>query len=517
MTWTRTDHRSRLDDEPVFDVAVIGGGVVGAGAALDAASRGLRTVLIEREDYAWGTSSRSTKMFHGGIRYLPQFQFGLVAEGLIEQKTLQRTASYLYKPLEFLTPMIEGTRVADLPSWATHPAISNSAFRLGLIAYDTLGLRGFGKHHRYSAEEFAEALPLLRTEGLTGGFGYLDAQTDDSRLTIQVLKTAVRQFDATAINHASVVSSRRQNGTWELGVRDHLGNEDITIRTRSVVAATGPKTPPVDDHMKLRLSSGVHLVVDAHGDFPDDRGVLLPETEDGRVMYVIPWVGKLLVGTTDVQFGGDPMEPLPSDDEVEYLIRHYHRYFDAPSTEVLSSWVGYRALKDEGGSTAQVSRESVIEEVQPGFVQVAGGKLTTYRRIAAKAVDKLDSALGSFRKSATGNIPLTGSGDQPAGVSDALFHGYGTEASHVLALGDSLLSDGITPKGIAHHAALEEGAVTIADIALRRSHLSWFVKDHGRGDAEFIANELASAHGWDDSRVATELSRFEDDLAREGL
>jgi glycerol-3-phosphate dehydrogenase len=517
MTWTRADHRSRLDDAPLFDVAVVGGGVVGAGAALDAASRGLRTVLIEREDYAWGTSSRSTKMFHGGIRYLPQFQFGLVAEGLIEQKTLQRTASYLYRPLEFLTPMIEGTRVADLPSWATHPAISNTAFRLGLIAYDTLGLRGFGKHHRYSAEEFAAALPLLRSKGLSGGFGYLDAQTDDSRLTIQVLKTAVRQFDATAINHASVTSSQRRDGVWELGVRDHLADEDITVRARSVVAATGPMAPPVDDHMPLRLSSGVHLVVDAHGDFPADKGVLLPETEDGRVMYVIPWVGKLLVGTTDVQFSGDPMEPLPSDDEVEYLVRHYHRYFDAPATEVLSSWVGYRALKDEGGSTSQVSRESVIEEVQPGFVQVAGGKLTTYRRIAAKAVDKLDGALGSLRKSSTGNIPLTGSGEQPADVPDALFHGYGTEASRLLEADATLLSDGVTPLGIVRHAVEEEGAVTIADVTLRRSHLSWFVKDHGRGDAEAIAAQLAAALGWDDARKAAELTRFETDLAREGL
>lgn len=517
MTWTRSEHRSRLDDAPLFDVAVVGGGVVGAGAALDAASRGLRTVLIEREDYAWGTSSRSTKMFHGGIRYLPQFQFGLVAEGLIEQKTLQRTASYLYKPLEFLTPMIEGTRVADLPSWATHPAISNQAFRLGLIAYDTLGLRGFGKHHRYTAEEFTAQLPLLRSKGLTGGFGYLDAQTDDSRLTIQVLKTAVRQFDATAINHATVTSSQRRNGVWELGVRDHLADHDLTIRSRSVVAATGPKTPPVDEHMPLRLSSGVHLVVDAHGDFPSDKGVLLPETEDGRVMYVIPWVGKLLVGTTDVPFTGDPMHPIPSDDEVEYLIRHYHRYFDAPATEVLSSWVGYRALKDEGGSTAQVSRESVIEEVQPGFVQVAGGKLTTYRRIAAKAVDRLDGTLGSFRKSGTGSIALAGSGDQPVGLPDHLFHGYGTDGTKVVALDDTPLSDGVTPRGVVRHAVEEEGAVTIADVTLRRSHLSWFVKDHGRADADVIADELARACGWDEARKASELARFEADLAREGL
>ncbi len=517
MTWTRTDHRSRLDDEPPFDVAVIGGGVVGAGAALDAASRGLRTVIVELEDYAWGTSSRSTKMFHGGIRYLPQFQFGLVAEGLIEQKTLQRTASYLYRPLEFLTPMIEGTRVADLPAWASHPAFAPMAFRLGLVAYDTLGLRGFGKHRHLSAEEFAAALPLLRTEGLEGGFGYLDAQTDDSRLTIQVLKTAVREFDATAINHASVTSSERVDGDWVLGVHDHLSDEDLTVRARTVVAATGPKAPPVDEHMPLRLSSGVHLVVDAKGEFPSDKGVLLPETEDGRVMYVIPWVGKLLVGTTDVQFEGDPMEPVPSDEEVDYLIRHYHRYFDAPSTEVLSAWVGYRALKDEGGSTAEVSRESVIAEVRPGFVQVAGGKLTTYRRIAAKAVDELEESFGSLPTSRTGKIPLSGSGERPDGVPDSLFHGYGIEASRVLALDSAPLSDGVTPKGVVRYAVEEEGAVTIADIALRRSHLSWFVKDHGRADAEVIAHELAAAHGWGEERVTAELLRFEDDLAREGL
>jgi glycerol-3-phosphate dehydrogenase len=179
--------------------------------------------------------------------------------------------------------------------------------------------------------------------------------------------------------------------------------------------------------------------------------------------------------------------------------------------------VGYRALKDEGGSTASVSRESVIEEIQPGFVQVAGGKLTTYRRIAAKAVNALDGSFGSLRKSLTGKIPLTGSGERPDGVPDSLFHGYGTEASTVLDIDPSLLSDGVTPRGVVRHAVEEEGAVTIADIVLRRSHLAWFVKDHGRADAESIAAELAAAQGWDEARVASELARFEEDLAREGL
>ena len=204
-TWLQQEHHKRLVSDGPFDVLVIGGGIVGVGAALDAAARGAKVALVERRDFASGTSSRSTKLFHGGIRYLPHFEFGLVREGLLEQRVLQRIADFLYEPLEFLVPMYEGRRLADLPSWATIPSLAPLAMRTGLILYDTLGRRKWGSHRALDADELHAALPKLRSEGLKGGFAYQDAQTDDSRLAITVLKTAVRRHGAVAATGADVI------------------------------------------------------------------------------------------------------------------------------------------------------------------------------------------------------------------------------------------------------------------------------------------------------------------------
>lgn len=529
----RSDHLERLKADEVFDVLIIGGGVVGCGAALDAASRGLTVALIDQEDFGSGTSSRSTKLFHGGIRYLPHFEFGLVAEGLLEQKTLSKTADFLFHDLEFLMPMYEGRKIADLPRWASHPAIAPAAMKAGLMLYDTLGLRGLGAHRSLDPEDLVAALPGLIGDGLTGGFGYRDAQTDDVRLTITVMKTAVTRYGAVGVNHAKAVSTKETEEGWLTVVADDLSDETFTVRSHTVIAATGPAAPPIDNHMPVRLSSGVHIVIHNVKGFPGDKAVLLPETEDGRVMFVVPWQGHLLAGTTDLPYTDDPLAPKPTEEEVDYLIRHFRMYFDLPDAKVLSSFSGLRALMDDGGSTSEASRGHEVREIAPGFVQVAGGKLTTYRRIAAEAVTALRDSFDHLGSSRTRHELLVGAGapedvtkvaaalqeakiDAPAHI---MWSRYGQQSLRLVEDLDEafVLGDGQTVSTSVAWAANHECTATIGDMALRRSHLAWFTTDHGRSDAQTISDLLATALGWSQSEAVLQLERFTTDLRSEGL
>lgn len=533
MTWTRADHRDRLAAGEIFDVLIIGGGIVGCGAALDAASRGLTVAIIDQEDFGSGTSSRSTKLLHGGIRYLPHFEFGLVAEGLIEQKTLAKTADFLFRDLEFLMPMYEGRKIADLPRWASHPAVAPSAMKTGLMLYDLLGLRGLGAHRSLSNEEMIADLPGLIDSDLTGGFGYRDAQTDDVRLTITIMKTAVTRYGAVGVNHMKAVGTEPTDEGWVTTVLDDLDGESFAVRSHTVIAATGPSAPPIDGHMPVRLSSGVHLVIHHVSGFPGDKAVLLPETDDGRVMFVVPWQGHLLLGTTDVPYDDDPAAPRPTADEVDYLLRHFRMYFDLPDAEVLSAFSGLRALTDDGGSTADASRGHEIREIASGFVQVAGGKLTTYRRIAAEVVDELDDSFDFLPASGTRKEMLVGAG-QPEDVAkviqalseagidvpaEIMWSRYGQQSLRLVEQLDGafVLGDGQTVSPAIAWAARHEGAATIGDFALRRSHLAWFTEDHGRSDAPAIGEILAKELNWSTDQVEAQAARFSSDLAREGL
>ncbi|MDH3731035.1 MAG: FAD-dependent oxidoreductase, partial [Acidimicrobiia bacterium] len=262
MTWRRSGHLTRLQDAAV-DVAVVGGGIVGAGTALDLSARGASVALVERHDFAAGTSSKSTKLIHGGIRYMPQLRFGLVREGLREQRVLAETADYLYKPLDFVVPLYRGVSFGDLPKLLGHHRIVPTALRMGLFLYDRLGGRSQG-HRRVGVATTRELAPGLITEGLRGAFVYQDAQTEDARLTIGVAKAAVAR-DAIALNHAEVVAVEPAHPGYRLNVRDNLGDTTLTFTARAVVAAAGscvPTTPPGAPPLQLRYSRGTHLITE---------------------------------------------------------------------------------------------------------------------------------------------------------------------------------------------------------------------------------------------------------------
>lgn len=541
--WTRRDHVERLTRSEPFDVVIVGGGVTGAGAALDLAVRGLQVAVVEQSDFAQGTSSRSTKLFHGGIRYLPQFHLGLVSEGLREQKILARVADFLYRPLEFVIPMYRQYGIADAPEWAARGWRAPVALRAGLMAYDLLG--GWGRpgsrHRGVSAEELLAAFPTLRPEGLERGFVYSDAQTDDARLVISVLKTAVGRYGTTAVNRIEVQSVAPERDRFVVRMIDRTTSQTFSITARSVLAATGAFDPPglsgAGMGLKMVRSKGSHLIVPPDVLRLGDQAVVLPETDDGRLLYIVPWLGHSMIGTTDTPYSSDPTHPTASPEDADYLIRHVRRYLDVGEFEPMSSFAGLRALKDTGESTtASASREHVIEQPIAGYVQVAGGKLTTYRRIAAEAADAVADSLGVNAKSSTDSVPIVGAGVDRARVMSRLRKAgvpetalaptvdrNGGDAYRIAELIESdpslaaPLGDGRTTLADVVHAVRHEGAAALSDVTLRRTHLAWFTPDHSRADAARIAHVMAKELGWSADLERQEIERHHEELQAEGL
>jgi glycerol-3-phosphate dehydrogenase len=539
--WTRSDHVTRLNRS--FDVLMVGGGVTGAGAALDLSARGLEVAVVDRSDFAQGTSSRSTKLFHGGIRYLPQLQFSLVSEGLREQKVLARVADFLYHPLEFVIPLYRQFGLADAPSWASRGWKAPLALRAGLVAYDLLG--GIGRpgsrHSAISAERLLAELPTLRPEGLKGGFVYSDAQTDDARLVVSLVKTAVVRYGAVAASRVEVELVEPLDPGFRVRLHDRQTGERFATTAKAVLAATGAFDPPGlstgQSNLRVVRSKGSHLIVNREVTNLGERALVLPETDDGRVLFIVPWLGHSMIGTTDTDYTTEPTHPTASPEDNEYLIRHVRRYLDVADFQPISAFAGLRALKDTGSrSTARASREHVIEQPVPGYIQVAGGKLTTYRRIAAEASDAVARALGVGVRSSTDSLPLVGAGadrsrlearlraagahpdvvgptiDRNGGDVDRIAELMEADGSLATPLGDrrSSLADVV-------HAVRNEGAARISDITLRRTHLAWFTNDHGRSDSGRIADVMAAELGWSGQERESALADHEQELAAEAL
>ena len=528
MTWDRASHLHRLQTTEQFDAVVVGGGIVGAGTALDLATRGLSVALLERTDFASETSSRSSKLLHGGIRYLPQFRFGLVREGLLEQKVLERNADYLFQPLEFVLPYYRDRGFGDVPRWLRHPWLIPYAFHLGLALYDRLGRRTKRRHRKLTKDQVLAKAPLLDPTGLSGGFSYYDALTDDARLTLAVAKTAVERFGATAVNWAHVETVRPGSAGFVIELFDRLGNQTYFIHSRAVVSATGP-FPPAGQAKRegVILAKVVHLVIDPTVLGIDRATLVLPETEDERVLFLIPWLGSTWVGTTDTPFHGDPDHPVADPEDIEYLLNQLRRYLTVADIPYISAVAGIRALAASGGNTAKASRSPKVRQVTPGHVAVAGGKLTGYRPLAKKVADKVAEHLEVKQRSRTRDTPLVGSGAKtvklPAGTMpskylDDVYQRYGTEAAQILeAPGLELLEGDRLADAEVRYLVAHESAATIADVLMRRTHLAWISPDHGRALARQVGELMATELGWSDQERNRQFVGYDEVLRMEGL
>lgn len=498
-----------------WDVVVVGGGATGAGVAVDAASRGFSVLLLEREDFGKGTSSRSTKLVHGGVRYLEQGNISLVMEALKERGLLLQNAPHLVHELRFVVPNY---------SWWETPF-----YGIGMKVYDVLaGKYGFGKSSILSREETLEYLPTLRQDGLRSGVIYYDGQFDDARLLIDLMKTAV-DHGGVVVNYMPVVALKKDAEGFVAGVEavDSESGERFDIEARVVVNATGMFTDEIrrmDDAEAKGMvapSQGIHLVME--GSFlRGHTAVMVPHTSDGRVLFAIPWHGHTVLGTTDTPVDGPCYEPLPYEREIEFLLETGGEYLSRKPMrdDILSVYVGIRPLVKAGGSdtrnTSSLSRDHTIHIDQSGLLTVVGGKWTTYRHMAEDTVNHA--------------ILLGKLDDRPCITKDLRIHGYkrgvdihgdlwvyGSESEKIRALAAESpeLAKQLHPRlpQIAAEvvwAAREEMARSVEDVLARRTR-ALFLDAHAAvamapQTAHLLAAELGRGKDW----AAAEVARFTD-------
>ncbi|MEU8124899.1 glycerol-3-phosphate dehydrogenase/oxidase [Spirillospora sp. NPDC049024] len=520
--------------ETEFDVVVVGGGIVGAGAALDAISRGLSVALVEARDWAAGTSSRSSKLIHGGLRYLEQRDFALVREALRERGLLlQRLAPHLVRPVRFLYPL--RNRVWE-----------RAYVSAGVTLYDSMGgARSLPRHRQLTRRAALREAPALRSDALVGAVQYYDAQVDDARYTMMVARTAA-QYGARVATRAEVTGFLRE-GERVTGVHvlDLEGNREIAVRARSVVCATGVWTDGAQAmtgsraSFGVRASKGVHLVV------PRDRipmGTGLITRTSKSVLFIIPWGRHWLVGTTDTPHDHGPDGPVAEHTDIGYLLEQANAVLRTPLThdDIEGVYAGLRPLlSGEMDDTTRLSREHAVAEPVPGLVVVTGGKFTTYRVMARDAVDVVAEGLDdSVPASVTGRLPILGatgyevlwnerrrlaaeSGLHVARI-EHLLHRYGSCAREVLALVADDPALGAAVPGAedylcaeAVYAVTHEGALHLEDVLSRRLRISIEEWDGGVAAAARVAELIAPWLGWDDERVSGEVKRYVQQVAAE--
>lgn len=395
MSFSRSKQLSKLENQEVFDLLILGGGIVGSATLAMSSAEGLNTLLLEKNDFASGASSRSTKLLHGGIRYLPQLQFGLVRESLQEQKVLQNLLGDLYKPLQLLAPIYKDDGFADMPKIFQNNFIAPKAFKLGLFLYDLLGSRKKNRRHKnVSAQEASEMFPVLKKRNLKKSFIFEDAQTDDAKLVLTLLRNAVEEYNATAINYFEIINIRKIKKIYKVECVDKISLKTFELEVKKIIAATGVHNLPGNyesKSSKMKYSGGAHLILKGDPLCLQGNAVLLPKTEDDRIMFVLPWLGNTIVGTTDTQtFSGTLDRPFADENDKEFLIKHVKKYFEVENLSYISSWSGVRALLDSSSSsTKSISRGYFVNVIEDGFVQIAGGKLTGFRLIAQEALQKI--------------------------------------------------------------------------------------------------------------------------------
>jgi glycerol-3-phosphate dehydrogenase len=500
------------DRREPWDFVVIGGGATGAGIAVDAASRGYSVLLVERGDFGAGTSSRSTKLVHGGVRYLQQGHIQLVREALRERGRLRRNAPHLVHPLSFVLPCYR--------RW--EPAF----YGLGLTAYDLLaGQHRFGRSVVLSAEQVRRRLPTVRTDRLRGGVVYQDGQFDDARLNIHLVMTAA-DLGATVLNYAPAVALTRGLGGRVDGVvaRDLERGTEWQAAAKVVINAAGPFC---DEIRRLANPSVAPLVAASQGShvvlsrefLPCDNALLVPKTRDGRVLFAIPWHGHTLVGTTDVAISSVPAEPRPTAEEIDFILETAGRYLERRPTraDVLSTFAGVRPLvQGRGGNTAKLSRDHTIRVDAPGLVTITGGKWTTYRNMAEDCVNRA-ATLAGFPRRACRTHELRLHGYAESSTDDLAV--YGSDAAAIRALIESAtLGERLHP-ALPYRAAevvwsaRAEMARTVADVLARRTRALFLNARAAVEMAPKVADLLARELGRD-ARWATDQVRALNDLAR---
>jgi glycerol-3-phosphate dehydrogenase len=519
--------------ETPVDVLIIGGGITGAGIARDAALRGLRTALVDKADFGAGTSSHSSRLIHGGIRYLEQGAFRLVFEASHERRVLLTIAPHLVRPLAFLFPVYRGSRI---PAWK---------LRAGMWLYDLLSsFRNVRWHRWLRAKKVRRVEPGLRERGLIGAALYYDAQADDARLVIATVRSATRA-GALAANYVETTALLKPDGRVRGAVvRDVLTGETATIRANVVVNATGPWSDNfrrLDDPLAepiMRLTKGAHVTVPRKR-VANEHAVTLLSQIDGRVMFVLPWGDLAYIGTTDTDADSSPDALRVTAADVTYLLRSANAAFpDAHlgSNDVVSAWVGLRPLlRQDRGSPSQVTREHRVLESPHGLISIVGGKLTTYRVMARDVADRVARRLHELDgrplapRAPTDRQPLPGGeaaelevlveAARARGATEAtarhLVANYGSEAAAVLnlvdrdrRLGEPLLRGRPEIWAEVTYAVEREMAVRVQDVLIRRLHLFYEVADHGQSVVSKVTAQMKQLLGWDDSREAEELRDY---------
>jgi glycerol-3-phosphate dehydrogenase len=488
-------------------VLVVGGGITGAGVALDAASRGLRTALVERHDFGAGTSSKSSKLIHGGLRYLSQGDYGLVAQALAERQRLLENAPHLVRPLPFLIPAY-GSR-------AKMRAISAALWTYDLIG----GFRIGSLHRRLSVADTVGRSPALRRDGLIGGHLYLDAHADDARLTLAIVRTAVLDHRAVAANDAAVGELRPGAGA----VVD-AGGREIEVRASVVVNATGVWADALagGGPATIRPAKGVHVTVPA-ALVPTSVALVLAVPADGRSIFVVPWAGtdRVYIGTTDTDYDGPLDSPACTVEDTAYLLDAVNAALTTTLTaaDVVGSWAGLRPLVAGAGAptgrSADLSRRHRVTRGAGGVVTIAGGKLTTYRAMAADTVDEVQAVLGRPRTpSRTARLALRGAAGAGA-AADHLTARYGSEARVVRAMiaAEPALAEPLVPtlpyqRAEAIYAARYEMARSVDDVLARRTRSLILARDASVDAAAGVAELLAPELGWTDAEAESQVQAY---------
>ena len=530
---TRASALAAMSAEPV-DLLVLGGGITGAGIARDAALRGIRTALVDKGDYGSATSSHSSRLIHGGLRYLEQFNVGLVFEALHERRVLLRIAPHLVRPLPFLFPVYRGARV---PAWK---------LEAGMWLYDALA--GFHNEHLHrwlGRKRVARLEPRLRTKGLQGASLYYDAQCDDARLVLATMRSAA-QAGALVANYAEATSLLKSDGHVRgANVRDALGDRTYAVRALVIVNATGPwvdvirrRNDPQAQPL-LRLTKGAHVAV-PRARIGHTHAVTLTSPIDGRVMFVLPWGDLSYIGTTDTDEAVAPEEVRTSGADVVYLLRSVNALFpDARlgPRDVISTWAGLRPMLAPAHerSASQVSREHRLVEAPSGLVTIAGGKLTTYRRMARDTVDLVAKRLRALDgrplapRAATDRLPLPGgeaadlevlveslrARDLSEGHARHLVRRYGSEAAAILnvverdrSLGEQIVAGRPEVWAEVVHAVEREMAARLSDVLIRRLHLFYEDPAHGNSVSTVVAARMGELLGWDKTRREEEVADY---------